>query len=81
MNQAGVDILGVLVAVDEEGGAEEVAALDPQRRAAGGERKLLHRVEVHMQQPQLLRLLRGDEDEMGGGQVQRANLVSRIFQA
>ena len=54
----------------EESRRSEVAALDSQRRPAGGERQLLHDVEVHVEDPQLLLLLRGHEDEVGGGDVE-----------
>ena len=57
----------------QESGCSEVAALDPQRRAARGEGEFLHDVEVHVEDPQLLLLLRGDEDEVGGGDVQSAH--------
>ena len=54
----------------QESGCTEVAALDPQRRAARGEGEFLHDVEVHVEDPQLLLLLRGHEDEVGGGDVE-----------
>ena len=56
--------------MDEERGCSEVAALDSQRRTAGGKRQLLHDVEVHVEDPQLLLLLGGHEDEVGGGYVE-----------
>ena len=57
----------------QESGCSEVAALDPQRRAARGEGEFLHDVEVHVEDPELLLLLRGDEDEVGGGDVESSH--------
>ena len=54
----------------QESGCSEVAALDPQWGAACGEGEFLHDVEVHVEDPQLLLLLRGHEDEVGGGDVE-----------
>ena len=57
----------------QESGCTEVAALDPQRRAARGEGEFLHDVEVHVEDPQLLLLLRRHEDEVRGGDVERSH--------
>ena len=57
VDEAGVDVLGVLVPVDQEGAHAEVGALDPDRRPARGQRQLVYGVEVHVQDPELLLLL------------------------
>ena len=57
----------------QEGRGPEVAALDPQGGAAGSQWQLLHDVEVHVEDPQLLLLLRRHEDEVRGGDVERSH--------
>ena len=59
VDEAGVDVLGVLVPVHEEGADSEVRARDADGGAASGQRQLVHGVQVHVQDPELLLLLNG----------------------
>ena len=65
--------LSVFISVYQECCCSEVAALDPERRATRGEGEFLHDVEVHVEDPQLLLLLRRHEDEVRGGDVERSH--------
>ena len=51
VDEAGVDVLGVLVPVHEECAHSEVGAGDPDGGASCGQRQLVHSVEVHVQDP------------------------------
>ena len=61
--------LSILISVHKEGCCPKIAALDSYRGPTGGQWELLHQVEVHVKDPQLLLLLRGYKDEVSGGDV------------
>ena len=74
VNQGGEDVLRIPIPRHHESRRPEVAALDPERTAAGGECELLNRADVHVEDPQLLLLLRRDENQVGGCDVEAPHL-------
>ena len=78
VNQRGEDVLRIPISRHHEGRRPEVAALDPERTAAGGERQLLNRADVHVEDPQLLLLFRRDKDQVGGCDVKASHLKEKL---
>ena len=74
VDQGREDVLSVSVSGHHESGCPEVAALDPQRAATSSEWQLLHGADVHVQDPELLFLLRRDKDQVCCCDVETANL-------
>ena len=74
VDQGREDVLSVSVSGHHESGCPEVAALDPQRAATSSEWQLLHGADVHVQDPELLFLLRRDKDQVCCCNVETANL-------
>ena len=74
VDQGREDVLSISVPGHHEGGCPEVAALDPQRAATSSEWQLLHGADVHVQDPELLFLLRRDKDQVCCCNVEAADL-------
>ena len=74
VDQGGEDVLSISVPGHHEGGGPEIAALDPQRAATSSEWQLLHGADVHVQDPELLFLLRRDKDQVCCCNVEAADL-------
>ena len=77
VDQGGEDVLSVPVPRHHERGRPEVATLDPEGTATCGQWELLNCADVHVQDPQLLLLLRRDKDQVGGCDVKAPHLQKK----